>query len=218
MSTVIITGAGGRLGRVVASRFGELGHRVVGVDTHLEGVELKSAYEADLSDEKDVEAVFSRIWSEHKSPGVLVHTVGMWDGRPLLDTSVSQWENVIEVNLTTTFLVFREALRRHEASGTDGEIRLIAFASAQGADRGLGEQAAYSAAKAGVIRLVESVASEYRDSGVTAHAIAPSMILFGGMEDEPGISAHELASLCLVIADAGGPLTGTTIRAYGSRS
>lgn len=217
MSTLVITGAKGRLGRIVAAKFQQMGRDVVGVDSNAEDVAPIPCYEADLTDEDSVSEVFEQIRLRHGEIDVLIHTVGMWDGHPTVGLSLDRWKTVLDVNLTSTFLVFREVLRFAKSRGESTTLRLIAMASGQGADRGLAEQAAYSAAKAGVIRLVESIAAEYPERNVTAHAIAPSMILFDGMQDEAGISVHEIANLCAVLAgDAGGLMTGTTIRAYGS--
>jgi len=217
MSTLVVTGAQGRLGRVIAAKFSQMGREVVGVDSSTEDVGLIPCYQADLTDEGSVADVFEQIRQTHGEIDVLIHTVGMWDGHPTSGFSLDRWKTVLDVNLTSTFLVFREALRLAENHRNSSSLRLIAMASGQGADRGLAEQAAYSAAKAGVIRLVESIAAEYPERNVTAHAIAPSMILFDGMQDEAGISVHEIANLCAVLAgDAGGLMTGTTIRAYGS--
>ncbi len=207
---VLITGASGRLGKVVTTSFENAGARVVRAETG-EGDSV------DLTDERAVEAFFSTLQSGGLRLDAVVHTVGMWDGRPLTGTDLEHWKLVMDVNLTSTFLVFREALRLHERIGGDHDLRLIAFASGQGADRGRSKQAAYSAGKAGVVRLVESVAEEYADRNVSAHAIAPSMILFEGMEDQKGIPVQDLANLCMLLAgSAGEALNGAVIRAYGT--
>jgi NAD(P)-dependent dehydrogenase (short-subunit alcohol dehydrogenase family) len=194
------------------------GARVAGVDADPSTAQIEPCYAGDLTDESSVRALFDRLSADGGLPEVVVHTVGMWDGRPFEDTDLEQWRLAMDVNLTTTFLVFREAVRRHRQNGAaDRTLRLIAFGSGQGADRGRGQQAAYSAAKAGVIRLVEALADEYSEQDVTAHAIAPSMILFEGMEDEKGIPAEDLANLCALLAGpAGDALNGAVIRAYGT--
>ena len=92
---------------------------------------------------------------------------------------------------------------------------MVAIASRQGADRAPSEQAAYAASKAGVIRLVEAIGAEFADRGVTARVVAPSMILFDGM-DGPGISAMDLARMCVDLADPTWPMAnGSLLRAYG---
>lgn len=217
MSTLVVTGARGRLGTVIAAKFEQSGHNVIGIDLNAEDAGPALCYQADLTDENSVRDVFEQIRERHGRLDALIHTVGMWDGHPTVGLSLDRWRTILDVNLTSTFLVFREALRFAENDRQSGAVRLIAFASGQGADRGVADQAAYSAAKAGVIRLVESIAAEHPGRNVTAHAIAPSTILFDDMRDQRGISVHEIANLCEVLAgDAGDLMSGATVRAYGS--
>lgn len=212
---VVVTGAAGRLGRVVAQQLAEAGARVAGLDREPHDVGALSL-QADVTDEATVSAAFERLAAEMGEPNGVVHTVGMWAGTPFAETSLADWRTMLDVNLTSTFIVFRAAVRRMAAAGQGG--RLVALASGQGADRGTAEQAAYSASKAGVVRLVESVAAEYRADDITAAAVAPSMILFG---DEPegtrGVEVEEVASLCVTLCGSAGPVhSGSVLRAYGS--
>lgn len=212
---VVVTGAHGRLGRVVARHLAEAGARVAGLDRAPHDVGDLSVV-ADVTDEAAVADAFARVASDLGEPDGLVHTVGMWAGAPFAETALDAWQTVLDVNLTSTFVVFREAVRRMQASGHTG--RLVAFASGQGADKGVAEQAAYSASKAGVVRLVESVAAEYRADEVSAAAVAPSMILFGDEEEGTrGVEADEVARLCVTLCgSAGGVHSGSVLRAYGS--
>lgn len=214
---VLITGAAGRLGRVVSASFEMAGARVVGADADPSSAEVEPCHGTDLTDEQSVQDLFSRFERDGISFQTVVHTVGIWDGRPLIETDLEAWQRLVDVNLTSSFLVLREALRLRYKAKSELPLRLIVFASGQGADRGVAGQAAYSASKAGVIRLVESIADEYADDDVTAHAIAPSMILFDGMEREKGIPVQDLANLCVLLAGpAGSALSGSVVRAYGS--
>ena len=120
---------------------------------------------------------------------------------------------MLNLNLTSSFLVFREALRYMKDNGGG----LVGITSAQGADRGVSQQAAYSATKGGLTRLIDSIAAEYKGTGITAHAIAPSMILFEEPYDNSGVPARDLAQLCVYLStDAGRSLNGATLRAYGA--
>lgn len=214
---VLVTGAAGRLGKVVTASLQRAGAKVVGADADPSGAGIEDCRRVDLTDEDEVAACFEALQNEGVRLDAVIHTVGMWDGRPLAETGLDRWRLVMDVNLTSTFLVFREALKYRERTGGDHPLRLIAFSSGQGADRGRSKQGAYSAGKAGVMRLVESVAEEYADAGVTAHAIAPSMILFEGMEDEKGIPVQDVANLCLLLSGtAGDALNGAVVRAYGT--
>lgn len=214
---VLVTGAAGRLGRVVTATFEEAGARVVGADADPSGAVVDRCHKVDLTDDASVARLFAGLIDEGVSLRAVVHTVGMWDGRPFHETEADRWKLVMDVNLTSTFLVFREAVRYRDRVGLKEPMRLIAFASGQGADRGQAKQSAYSASKAGVMRLVESLADEYADDGITAHAIAPSMILFDGMEDKKGIPVQDVANLCLILAGpAGEAVNGAVVRAYGT--
>ena len=210
----VVTGAAGRLGRVVARHLAEAGARVAGLDREPHDVG-DLALVADATDPDATDAAFAEAARQLGEPGALVHTVGTWVGGPFAETDLADWRTVLDVNLTSTFVAFRAATRRMLAA--EGG-HLVALASGQGADKGVAQQAAYSASKAGVVRLVEAVAAEYRDRAVSAAAVAPSMILFG---DEPegarGIGADEVARLCVTLCGPAGSVhNGSVMRAYGS--
>lgn len=210
----VVTGAAGRLGRVVAEQLAEAGARVVGLDRQPHDVGLH-AFTADVTDEPATEQAFDRVVETVGAPQAVVHTVGMWDGAPLAETTLEAWRTVLDVNLTSAFLVFRAAVRRMTAA--DGG-QLVGIASGQGVDKGVAEQAAYSAAKAGVVRLVESTAAEHRDAEIRAAAVAPSMILFGDEDpDVRGVDVAEVARLCVTLCGPAGTVhNGSVMRAYGS--
>lgn len=217
--TIVITGAGGRLGQRMVRAFAERGAKIAAIVLNEE--EARNipfpdnaegwAFPANVADERMVQACFEQIGRQFTHIDALIHTVGGWQGKPLLETSATDWQNLLSINLTSAFLCFREAIRYMQGHGG----RLIALASGQGADRGRAQQAAYSAAKGGVVRLVESVAEEFGGQGITAHAIAPSTIQYED-SDQPGVPATHLVDLCLYLCtDAARALNGATLRAYG---
>ncbi len=212
---VVVTGAAGRLGRVVADHLAEAGAHVAGLDRQRHDVGRASA-EADVTDPDSTARALAFVAETLGEPDGVVHTVGMWAGSPFAETTLADWRTVLDVNLTSTFVVFRETVRRMLAAGGSG--RLVALASGQGVDKGVAEQAAYSASKAGVVRLVESVGAEYRAQDIAAAAVAPSMILFG--DEEPGtrgVTVEEVARLCVTLCGpAGNVHSGSALRAYGS--
>lgn len=212
---VVVTGAAGRLGRVVADHLAAAGARVAGVDRAPHDVGDLAAT-ADVTDPDSTAAAFARAAEALGEPDGVVHTVGMWAGQPFAETALADWQTVMDVNLTSTFVVFQAAVRRMLAAGGSGQ--LVALASGQGADKGVAQQAAYSASKAGVVRLVEAVAAEYRAQDLTAAAVAPSMILFGDEDDGArGVDVGEVARLCVTLCGpAGNVHSGSVLRAYGS--
>ncbi len=212
--TVVLTGAFGRLGRVLTRRLLNDGATVAGLDARsadsIENSDRLHLFKADLGDEDAVKEALDQIAEQTGSPDALVHTVGMWNGQPFAETALDDWETMMRVNLTSAFLCFREAVRRMEGRGG----RLVGIASKQGLERGVAEQAAYSASKAGIVRLVEAIAAEYGDQGITAAGVAPSMILFGS-EDGDGVSAERIAELCAMLcSDEGVKHNGEVLRAY----
>ena len=212
---IVVTGAAGRLGRVVSDHLAEAGAQVAGLDRQPHAVG-RAPVEADVTDPDSTARALEHVAETLGEPDGVVHAVGTWAGGPFAETTLADWRTVLDVNLTSAFVVFREAVRRMVAGGGSG--RLVALASGQGADKGLAEQAAYSASKAGVVRLVESVAAEYRAHDIAAAAVAPSMILFG--DEAPGargVGVEEVARLCVTLCGpAGNVHTGSVLRAYGS--
>lgn len=215
---VVITGAGGRLGRRIVQRFASEGATIVAIvlnDEEARSIPFPEnaegwAFPVDVTNEPLVQACFEQIGKQFPDVHALIHTVGGWEAKPFLDTSMSDVEGMLRLNLMSAFLCFREAARLMTGRGG----RLIGIASAQGADRGAARQFGYSAAKAGVVRLVESVATEMEGSGVTAHAIAPSRILYD--EEGDGVAAEDIVDLCrLLLTSTGNALNGATLRAYG---
>jgi 3-oxoacyl-[acyl-carrier protein] reductase len=211
---IVVAGASGRLGRGLMQRFLRDGAAIAAIDRTREDLRTRPlpegavAYPVHVYDEERLRACFEEIKDRFGRVDALVHAIGMWAGRPLMETSLEQWEELLRVNLTSTFLCFREAVRAMEGSGC-----LIAFASATGADGGRAEQSAYAAAKAGVIRLVEAVSAEHAE--ITAHAIAPSLIRYD--PEGRGVDAADLIELtCSLIEGLGPALDGATLRAYGT--
>lgn len=224
---VAVTGAGGRLGRRLGRRLLERGATVAALDRpdplgDLTWRDEAHALPFDATDEERVADAFAEVHSRAGRLDALVHTVGMWAGAPLLDTPQEDFERQVRLNLTSTFLCFREAARRMQKGHNNSfdhapDKRLVAFASGQGADWGAPEQYGYSAAKAGVVRLVEAAAAELKEAGITASAIAPSTILFGEKTDQAGVPAGRLVALVEhVLSPAGNAVNGAVLRAYGS--
>lgn len=215
---IVVTGAAGRLGRRIVQQFAEEGASIAAVvRSEEEARELPFpddgegwAFPIDLTDEAVVRAGFEQIRRHFDGIDAVVHTVGGWEARPLTETTELDWRRMIDANLTSTFLCFREAVRVMDGPGT-----LIAFSSRQGADAGAAEQSGYSAAKAGIVRLVESISDECRERGITAHAVAPSMILYE--DGAKGVDVDDVIEVCRsIITKTGAALSGATIRAYGS--
>lgn len=217
---VVVTGASGRLGQAVVQTLAHAGATVAAVvlsEEEAQKIQFPPdapegwAYLCDVTDENSVYHAFSQIYQELGPIYGLVHTVGTWASSPLASTTLEGWYGQLTLNLTSTFLCFRAAIPM--VAPVRGH--LVAISSRQGAERGLAEQAAYSAAKAGIVRLVESVADEHK--GVLgAYAIAPSVLL-ADEQSGPGVTTYAVADIVVnLLLDDQHTLSGNVLKAYGT--
>jgi NAD(P)-dependent dehydrogenase (short-subunit alcohol dehydrogenase family) len=175
---VLITGAAGALGRSVVERFVAGGDRVLAVDADeaalaelspLAPSDTLALRRADLADTVAVERLFDEVESASGIPRAVVHLVGGFRWARLADLSDADWHYLMKLNLETTFRVFRECARRFERAKGGAVVAVSAPAALLG-EAGVG---GYAAAKAGVLRMVESLAREMAPFGGRANAVLP---------------------------------------------
>lgn len=170
---VLITGGGTGTGADLARGFAAAGAEVVVTGRRAEPLEQVAgalpgarAITADVTDEASVKAMF-----EQAGPcDIVIANAGASDSAPLGRVTMEHWNAMLAVNLTGTFLTFREGLRQFSGWG-----RLIAVASTAGL-KGYGYVAPYAAAKHGVVGLVRSVAQEVAKKPVTVNALCPGFL------------------------------------------
>jgi NAD(P)-dependent dehydrogenase (short-subunit alcohol dehydrogenase family) len=174
----LITGAAGALGRSVVQRFVDGGDRVLAVDaneaalaelTDLAPSDTLSVRRVDLADSGEVERLFDDAERSSGIPRAVVHLVGGFRWARFADLTDKDWSYLVTLNLETTFRVFRECARRFERAGGGAVVAVSAPAALLG-EAGVG---GYAAAKAGVLRMVESLAREMAPFGGRANAILP---------------------------------------------
>lgn len=182
--TVLVTGASGGIGRALALAFGQAGCRVaLHYNTHsgpaMETAKLivqqggtAEAFGADLTDEAQVERLFRECEGSLGKVSVLVNNAGMsWQGL-FTDMTLPQWQQVMDVNLTSMFLCCRRALPPMIRDRSGCIINISSMWGQQGAAC----EAAYSASKAAVIGLTQALAMEEGPSGIRVNCIAPGVI------------------------------------------
>lgn len=170
MRRVLITGGGSGIGRALARAFAEGGDAVTISGRNLAALQETDSGRgmecrvADVTDEAEVAALFDAPFD------VVIANAGGGSAGKLRGVTLDQWNKSLAVNLTGTFLTFREALRGMETGG-----RLIAIASIAGL-KGGATIPAYAAAKHGVVGLVRSVALDVAQKGITCNAICPGFV------------------------------------------
>jgi 3-hydroxybutyrate dehydrogenase len=169
----LITGGGSGLGADMARCFSEAGARVTIAGRHLEKLQAVAARHAnvstvvaDVTNEDSVKNLF-------KTAGpcdIVIANAGLAESAPFARTTLAQWNDMLAVNLTGTFLTLREGLNQMTGWG-----RLIAVSSLAGL-RGYAYVAPYAAAKHGVVGLVKSLALEVAKKSITANVLCPGFL------------------------------------------
>jgi beta-ketoacyl ACP reductase len=169
----IVTGAARGIGKAIAETLAANGAKVAALD--LEAPEHPGilGVACDVSDESAVDSAFTRVEQELGGVAVLVLNAGIFPIVPFEETSRELWDRTLSINLTGAFLCARRALpgMREQRYG-----RIVAIGSSAGKTGGAKSVAAYAASKAGIMVMAKSIASEYAGFGITANALAPTLI------------------------------------------
>lgn len=181
--TVVITGSSRGLGLAYAKGYLEAGATVVmnasGKETLTKvTAELKScgykayAYAFDVSDEEQVKKAVDSIEEKVGPIDILINNAGIHRRNMLIDMTSEEWRKVIDVNLTSAFLVGQAVARKMIPRGK-GKIINITSLNAELARQNI---ANYSSAKGGLKMLTKSMATEWGRYGITCNAIGPGYI------------------------------------------
>jgi 3-oxoacyl-[acyl-carrier protein] reductase len=174
----LVTGAAGGIGREVARRFAADGLRLVLADLRDEPLrraagslpESTMAWAGDLTSEEQAVDLFTLIQARFGRLDIAVNTAGMLRTTPFERMSKAEWDQVVDANAGTTFLVCREAVKLMRLNRWG---RIVNFSSVAGQVGGILAGAHYAAGKAAVISLTKSVAKLYAGEGIRCNAIAP---------------------------------------------
>src|SRR6266851_1171111 len=178
----VITGAGSGVGYAIAIAFAQVGARIAALDrdaaagTALVGKIVAAggkaeAHVLDVTDQAAVDRVFAAIVETHGRLDVLVNSAGIAIRKPAVELPLADWERVMAVNATGSFLCARAAARRHMLEGDGG--RIVNIASIMGFSGGIYPNVSYQTSKGAVVNLTRALAVEWARRGIRVNTVAP---------------------------------------------
>lgn len=182
---ILITGASKGIGRSLAKEFALQRAYVIAnyFTSEIEARSLKKwseknklnleLFKADVREEKEVKTMYHTLKHQYGGIDILINNAGICDDNRVTMMSFSQWENVIETNLTAVFLCSKY-FSRTMILNRKGKILNIASIKGQ---EGMVGQCNYSASKAGVIALTKTLAKELCNFGIAVNAICPGYMV-----------------------------------------
>jgi NAD(P)-dependent dehydrogenase (short-subunit alcohol dehydrogenase family) len=219
---IVVTGASGALGKVVAEAALARGARVGGVDYASSQIPATANRielgEVDLSDAAQARKAIDAVASHFGRLDALINIAGGFAFEAVAEGDPKTWQRMYALNVLTALNASRAALP-HLADSSSARIVNVGAMGALQAGAGMG---AYAAAKAGVHRLTEALAAEWKGK-ITVNAVLPSII------DTPAnrasmpkadfgkwVTPQELANVILFLAsDAASPITGALLPVSG---
>jgi NAD(P)-dependent dehydrogenase (short-subunit alcohol dehydrogenase family) len=199
----LVTGSASGIGRAIALRFAAEGavvecadrrpDPVEGGDTTVDLVRRAGGrardVRVDLGDPAAAAALVDDAVAEHGRLDVLVNNAATYVSKPLLDTTLDEWEAVFAVNVTAVFLLTRAAVAHMLARDPDehGVRGRIVNVTSQHGFVGAPLDVAYGTSKSAVVYLTRQVATDYGPRGIVCNGVAPGKIMTGkgGREDDP---------------------------------
>ena len=176
MTTVMLTGAAGNLGRAVAAAVAEAGASLALVDLKrgaLQDSDRQLFLATDLLDPESVQAAVDKAVQRFKRIDVLCNLAGAFRmGSPVHETSDKDWNFLFDVNARTVLNTARAVVPHMLKAGGGKIVNVGAFA----AQKGTAQMGAYAASKSAVIRLTETMAAELRERNINVNCVLPTII------------------------------------------
>lgn len=182
--TALVTGSTRGLGRAMIEGLARAGAAVVVNGTSPAGVaaavaELRSAgFNADgvafdVTDEAAIVAAFERFDKADTAIDILLNNAGIQFRKPMLELATADWRRVVETNLTSAFVIGREAAKRMVARGAGKIVNIGSLMS----ECARATVAPYTVSKGGIKMLTRAMAAEWAASGIQANAIGPGYMV-----------------------------------------
>lgn len=173
--TVLITGAAGGIGRATVKHFADFGWQVIGVDRNEFGEPFPSNglfIQSDISIGENIETIFKRAHAFTGSLNALINNAALQIAKPLVETSVEEWDAVMASNLRSVFLSTKLAFPLFKAAG-GGAIVNTSSVHAVATSANI---AAYAASKGGLLALTRAIAIEFAPANIRCNAILPGAV------------------------------------------
>ena len=177
---IIVTGASGGIGNAIIKKLNETGANILASGTKIEKLEeLKKNFEGikilkfDISQSDKIEEFIENATGElGGSLDGLINNAGITQDNLAIRMTLDEWQKVINVNLTSTFLMSKFAIKKM-LKNKSGKI--VNITSVVGHTGNLG-QANYTASKAGIVAMSKSLATEYAKKNININCISPGFI------------------------------------------
>jgi NAD(P)-dependent dehydrogenase (short-subunit alcohol dehydrogenase family) len=173
--TVLITGAGGGIGRACVHHFSKKGWRVIGVDRSDFGDDFpKNGHfvKADISHPDSAEQIFKQARDFTSTLDALVNNAAVQVAKPLIETTVEEWDAVMASNLRSVFLFVKLAHPLMKAAGNGAIVNVSSVHAIQTS----ANIAAYAASKGGLLALTRAMAIEFAPDHIRANAVLPGAV------------------------------------------
>lgn len=181
-SRVIVTGAAQGIGRAVALRLAARGTHIAIWDVQADGSRVTAeqcraqgaearAWTVDVAEPSQISAAVAEFVSEWGTPDGLVSNAGIFPRARALEMHISEWDRVLRVNLTGTFLCAQAVAAHMKEVGSGAIVNMASGRALAGAANG----AHYSATKGGIIALTKSLALDWAGYGIRVNCVIPGI-------------------------------------------
>ncbi len=173
--TILITGAAGGIGRATVDLFAEKGWRVIGVDRAEFGEDFPQNgifIRSDIARPEDMHSIFEKARAFTDSLDALVNNAAMQVAKPLIETTVEEWDAVMAANLRSVFLGVKLAHPLLKARGGAAVVNVSSVHAIQTS----ANIAAYAASKGGLLALTRAMAIEFAPDNIRVNAILPGAV------------------------------------------
>lgn len=172
---VFITGAGGGIGRATVHHFATNNWRVIGVDRNDFGEDFPQDgcfIQADISNPESTEKIFKQARAFSPTLHALVNNAAVQVAKPLVETTVEEWDAVMASNLRSAFLFVKLAHPLMKAAGGGAIVNVSSVHAVQTSTN----IAAYAASKGGLLALTRAMAIEFAADNIRVNAILPGAV------------------------------------------